>query len=82
MRTRSFRRAARERVILRRLRHIREWSSDRWDGSVWGQDVPGLWAKQDPYAHGRCRVCRWDHLEARRRMETRLAREAISSVVS
>ena len=72
-RTRDFRRAQRQRVITRRLRHIREWTT--YPLRPWGHDVPGRWAKQDPYAHGRCTVCRTDAHEARDRMQKRLDAE-------
>lgn len=72
-RTRALRRAHRERVIRRRLRHIREWTT--YPLHPWGHDVPGRWAKQDPYAHGRCGVCREARDHARLRMQKRLDRE-------
>ncbi len=94
-RTRDFRRAQRLRVITRRLRHIREWTTEWYRVAIpeghpfwaardekrqndyWGHDVPGRWAKQDPYAHGRCEVCREDKRAARLRMQKHLDAEAV-----
>jgi len=74
-RSRSFRRAQRERIIRRRLALIRSmgsgwytaglivdgkvWRETRTQKDFWGHDVPGRWCKVNPYTACSCPWCHW-----------------------